>query len=311
MILEHFVTLFDKFFLPQGIALHISMQRHITKYTLWILCVDDEVYGSLQKIALPNVRLLQLSKLETEKLLRVKTERTKAEYCWTLTPFAPRFVFEADVTVNRVTYIDADLWFMTSPALIFNELTASQKSVLITDHGYAPENDQSAKSGQFCVQFMVFERQIGELVRNWWEDRCIEWCYAKFEEGKFGDQKYLDLWPEIFPDKVHILQNKELTLAPWNATRFHYKNAIFYHFHGLRIMSKAKVSCGDYKLPLEVLDDIYKPYLRDLKNAISLMRAQGIEMRMQISYKHWIKAVVKKILFFMGLRSRNQFIKLK
>jgi hypothetical protein len=311
MILEHFVTLFDKLFLPQGIALHISMQRHITNYTLWILCVDDEVYGVLQKMALPNLRLLKLSQLETERLLRVKTERTKAEYCWTLTPFAPRFVFEADVTVDRVTYIDADLWFITSPTAIFNELTSSQKPVLITDHGYAAENDQSAKSGQFCVQFMVFERQGGESVRSWWEERCIEWCYAKFEEGKFGDQKYLDLWPEIFTDKVHILQNKELTLAPWNVNRFYYKNAIFYHFHGLRIMSKVKVSYGGYKLPLEVLDNIYKPYLRDLKNAISIMQTYGIEVRIQTTQMHWIKAVVKKILFLMGLRSFNQSAKLK
>jgi hypothetical protein len=158
---------------------------------------------------------------------------------------------------------------------------------------------------------MVFERQGGESVRSWWEERCIEWCYAKFEEGKFGDQKYLDVWPEIFTDKVHILQNKELTLAPWNVNRFYYKNAIFYHFHGLRIMSKAKVSYGGYKLPLEVLDNIYKPYLRDLKNAISIMQTYGIDVRIQTSQMHWIKAVVKKILFLMGLGSFNQSAKLK
>lgn len=159
--MEHFVTIFNSLFLPQGLALHRSMERHVQEYTLWILCVDDVAYDVLHKLVLPNVRLLELAKLETVELLRVKQDRTIAEYCWTLTPFAPRFVFDADLSVARVTYIDADLWFRKSPAIVFNEFEASGKYVLITDHGYAPEYDFSASSGQYCVQFMTFTRVGG------------------------------------------------------------------------------------------------------------------------------------------------------
>jgi hypothetical protein len=97
--MEHFVTLFDSLFLPQGLALQMSMERHLKEYTLWILCVDDKAHDVLTKLNLSNVRLLQLSKLETPELLRIKPSRTKGEYCWTLTPFSPRFVFEADSSV--------------------------------------------------------------------------------------------------------------------------------------------------------------------------------------------------------------------
>ena len=200
--MERYVTLFDSLFLPQGLALHLSMERHVKDYTLWILCVDDEAHDVLTKLQLPNVRLLQLSKLETAELLRIKPTRSKGEYCWTLTPFAPRFVFEADADVQRVTYLDADMWFRKHPAPIFREFEASGKQVLITDHAYAPEYDQSATSGQYCVQFITFTRDGGEVVRQWWEDRCVEWCYARFEDGKFGDQKYLDSWPELFLEQV-------------------------------------------------------------------------------------------------------------
>ena len=86
--MEHYVTLFDSLFLPQGLALHTSMQRHVKNYTLWILCVDDEAHRVLTQLRLPNVRLLQLSQLETEDLLLVKPGRSKGEYCWTLTPLA-------------------------------------------------------------------------------------------------------------------------------------------------------------------------------------------------------------------------------
>ena len=90
--MEHYVTLFDSLFLPQGLGLHISMERHAGPYNLWVLCVDDGAFEVLERMKLPNVRLLQLSELETEELIRVKAGRTRAEYCWTLTPFAPRFV---------------------------------------------------------------------------------------------------------------------------------------------------------------------------------------------------------------------------
>jgi len=296
MSVEHFVTLFDSLFLPQGLALHASMQRHIKSYTLWVLCVDDEAHRVLQNLALPNVHLLQLSQLETADLLRVKAQRTKIEYCFTLTPFAPRFVFETDTAVDRVTYIDADIWFRKDPAKIFQELVSSGKSVLITDHAYAPEYDQSATSGQFCVQFMVFDRQGGESVRRWWEERCIEWCHARFEDGKFGDQKYLDKWPDMFVDKVHVLQNGEWALAPWNATRFPYGNSVFYHFHGLRIIDQNKLSYGAYTLPPNLVAYVYRPYLLDLKMGVDLMRAQGVQLRGQTKPPNKLRALARRFL---------------
>jgi hypothetical protein len=270
--MEHYVTLFDSFFLTQGLALHISMERSVKKYTLWILCVDEDVYKSLTKLQLSNVRLLQLNKLETDDLLRVKKIRSKGEYCWTLTPFAPRFVFEADQSVHRVTYIDADLWFRKDPKVILDEFTASGKHVLITDHAYAPEYDQSATSGQYCVQFMTFTRSTGEMVRKWWEERCVEWCYARFEDEKFGDQKYLDKWPEIFCDNVHVLRNLEAALAPWNATRIPYGNSVFWHAHGTRLCRKNKsiyASFGNYPIPFPTYKHIHISYVKDLSIAFN------------------------------------------
>ncbi len=283
--MEHFVTLFDSLFLPQGLALHRSMQRHIKNYCLWVLCMDDETHRALSKLNLPNVRLLELKQLETEALLAVKPSRTKAEYCWTLTPFTPKFVFEADSTVERVTYLDADLWFRKNPAPIFAEFDASRKHVLITDHAYAAEHDQSATSGQYCVQFMTFTRTGGELVRQWWEQKCLEWCFARFEDGKFGDQKYLDDWTERFPLQVHVLQNKELLLAPWNATRFPYGNAIAWHFHALRVLVTKNdaiyVEFGPYLLPKYTLEHVYKMYLLDLKSAVEVLKDFQIPFKSQ------------------------------
>lgn len=278
---EHYVTLFDSLFLPQGLALHASMERFAGNYQLWVLCVDEEAYRVLTSLNLPNVRLLSLGDVETEELKQVKATRSRGEYCWTLTPFAPRFVFEADTSVARVTYIDADTWLLGSPAPIFCELDSSGKAVLITDHAYAPEFDQSATSGRYCVQFIPFRRDGCEPVRKWWEERCIEWCYGRLEAGKFGDQKYLDDWPIRFAESVHVLQDKELLLAPWNVTRFPYGSALLYHFHGLRIVSSGYVEIGNYPVPRVVMDNVYRPYLSDLRTAISRLESIQVQTPIQ------------------------------
>ena len=279
--MEHYVTLFDSLFLPQGLALHCSMERHIRNFTLWILCVNDETHTILLLLNLPNVRLLQLSNLETATLLRVKANRTSGEYCWTLTPFAPRFVFEADATVQRVTYLDADLWFCKPPTSIFQEFFASGKHVLITDHAYAPEYDKSTLSGRYCVQFMTFDREGGELVRKWWEERCVEWCYNRHEEGRFGDQKYLDDWPERFVNSVHVLSNKELALAPWNAKRYPASSAVFFHFHEFRLVSKREATTGSYYLPLRSRKAFYAPYVKDIANVLNRLFDLHVDFKPQ------------------------------
>ena len=299
--MEHFVTLFDLLFLPQGLALHRSMERHSGNYTLWILCMDDEVHEILSLMKLPNVQLLQLSLVETKELERVKPERTVGEYCWTVTPFAPKFVFDSDISVKRVTYLDADLWFRKSPAPIFQEFDKSGKDVLITDHAYSPEYDLSEESGQYCGQFTTFTREGGEPVRKWWEERCIEWCFARYENGKFGDQKYLDDWPERFQKQVHVLSNQGWTLAPWNANRFPYSNGVFWHFHELRLTEKRSKPMvqftTSYSIPPITRKQIYKPYLEDLRVVIEIMKSHGVQPKIQKKYRTFgrLKGVLKGV----------------
>jgi hypothetical protein len=274
--MEHYVTLFDSLFLPQGLALHASLQRHAGPHQLWILCVDEECHRVLSALALPGVRLLALADVETESLRSVKDGRSRGEYCWTLTPFSPGFVFDADPSVQRVTYVDADLWLTADPAPIFSEFDRSGKGVLITEHAYAPDYDHTRTAGKFCVQFMTFVRDRGDVVRHWWAQQCVHWCYARLEDGKFGDQMYLDDWPERFTDAVHVAERREYFQAPWNATRFPASEAKAYHFHGLRLMEGGHALLAtNYRLPAPTLSLVYEPYLADLAAGVERLRSAG------------------------------------
>lgn len=302
--MEHYVTLFDSQFLPQGLALHASLQRHAGDFTLWVLCLDERTKQVIESLDTPTARTIGLAEVETEDLLAVKSGRTRVEYCWTLTPFTPAMVFARAPEAKRVTYVDSDVFFFQSPRAIFEEFERSGKAVLITDHAYDAEFDQTEVSGQFCVQFMTFVRDHGEPVRKWWQDRCLDWCFAEPHDGKLGDQKYLDDWPNRFDALVHVLQKLDLLLAPWNARRFPYSRAVAWHFQGLRLLDSGRVLLhGRYPVPEVVHRMVYEPYLMELNRSFKIIGNRVIQRRMSNRIVHGMLELardLKRVMSHIG-----------
>lgn len=284
--MEHYCTLYDLSFLPQGMALHSSLERHAGDYTLWILCMDTAVEDALTLLALPHVRILPIARLESlfPSLIEVKPTRTKGEYCWTSTPFLPEGIFRLDPEVQRVTYLDADTFFFGPPSRILEEFDRSGAQALITDHFYPPDGtgDFTLTAGRFNVQFMPFRRtDRGLEILHWWQERCLEWCFARFEDGKFGDQKYLDEWPSLFGKDVHILQDGRLTLAPWNAAHLWTPDSprCLYHFHNLRFFEGDEVILfKNFRLSREIERRVYGTYLTELRRGARRRRKLGIRI---------------------------------
>jgi len=282
---EHFVTLFDNNFLPLGLCLHRSLMEHGQPFQLWILCMDEVVERHLRKLALPHASLIPLRDVEDSRLLAVKPLRSRGEYCWTITPFTPQFVFERDPDVERVTYVDADLFFFCHPHSLLDEFEHSGKHVLITEHAYDPRYEKSGRarrSGRFCVQFITFRRtEEAAKVMHWWQERCLEWCFNRVEDGKFGDQKYLDQWPALFEQEVHILLQKEKTLAPWNVRYFEQLGSgrvapVFYHFHGLRLISPGELLLYSGYRVGEAAQALYRVYQQNIAESINLLNGNDI-----------------------------------
>jgi len=307
--IEHFITLFDSRFLLLGLTLHASLQRVVPNSHLWIICIDELVEEQINKLNLDRVSTIALTSIETTELRAVKSSRTIGEYCWTLTPFAPQAVFDQAPDAERVTYLDSDLFFFSSPEIIFDEFEKSQKHVLITEHAYAPEHDRTALSGRFCVQFMTF-RQTPEGLRvlKWWQDKCIEWCFDRNEDGKFGDQKYLDHWPTLFPTEVHILHRVDLTLAPWNVDYFLLKNSmnlipVFYHFQSFRIVSDklARLYVG-VSLSKNALR-FYESYLMAVGEQINVLRSNSFPMLIMPEPKRRFN-ILRKVYMYVANKVR-------
>lgn len=278
---EHFVTLFDSYYLPLGLCLYRSLEEQAQPFHLWIVAMDDTCGKALRSLQLSHATVLDLAEVENTALRSVKSGRSVGEYCWTMTPFLPSAVFERARSVERVTYVDADVFFFQSPRLLLDEFAASARHLLITEHAFAPEHEHYSRFGRFCVQFMTFRNTpAAKRVLQWWQERCIEWCYGREEDGKFGDQKYLDDWPQRFADETFVLPRTERTLAPWNVAHVARTRGearpVLYHFHGLKIVSPSRVVLYyQYRIGRQGRW-IYAKYVHCLRGVVRDMRRHGI-----------------------------------
>jgi len=281
--MRNFCTLFDTGYLSRGLALYRSLLATREDFCLYVFCFDDTVYAVLRRLALDRLVPISLAEFESPDLLRVKPARTKGEYCWTCTSHAIGYALDT-FSLSEVTYLDADLFFYAPPSLLLEEFDRADASVLITPHRYTRRYDISWRSGIYCVQFVTFRSDPkGLRVLEWWRERCLEWCYARVEDGKFGDQRYLDDWPTRF-EGVHVLRHLGGGVAPWNVQQYDLfrRNGglrgkerrsdqefelIFFHFHNVRLLSNGWLDLGDYHLVPSVKQLLFLPYLQALEKA--------------------------------------------
>lgn len=281
-----FCTLFDSHYFSRGLALYYSLEKHCENFHLYIFAFDERTERLLKQLQLAHATIISLKEFEDEELLKVKPTRTIAEYCWTSTSSTILYVIKK-YKVDACTYLDADLFFYSSPKPIFDELGG--KSILLTEHRYSPQYNKEVKSGKYCVQFITFKNnEYGLKALEWWRERCLEWCYNRYEDGKFGDQLYLDDWTERF-ESVHVLKHQGGGLAAWNVQQydFHFEGekffgmhktskekfpVIFYHYHYLRFFSNGKIELGRRTLAAQVLKLFYQPYIKYLDELKTMLR---------------------------------------
>ena len=278
--MNNYCTLFDSNYLTRGLALYNSLKATGEEFMLYVFAFDDLAREILESINLAHMIVISLQQFESEELLAIKKTRLQGEYCWTCTPFTIEYILN-NYGVEEVTYLDSDLYFFDRPEILLQEFRESKKDVMITEHRYTPEYDQTEKSGIYCVQFMTFRNtENSRYILAWWRDRCAEWCFSRMEDGKFGDQKYLDDWLERFSG-VHVLQNIGGGVAPWNVQQYkctagpmvNEKPIIFYHFHYLKWKKEHIFDVSDYRLSADIMKYLYQPYVGALENALQFIRS--------------------------------------
>ena len=309
-----FCTLFNSVYLSRGLAMYNSLEKYCNNFHLYIFTFDSESFNCLKSLNLQYATIISLEEFEDEELLRVKPTRSKGEYFWTCTSSTILYVLN-NYSVDHCTYVDSDLYFFSSPQLLLDEM--GDHSILLTPHHYTKKYDQSEKTGIYCVQFLTFRKnEKGLKALTWWRKSCIEWCFNRFENGKFGDQKYLDDWPERF-EGVHVCENLGAGIAPWNMQQYKFANEnnritgteiatgkkfdiIFFHFHSLMFVSQAYFSPRPYYMRNDtVISLLFNPYAKE----ICRIREENAEIKNMEVYLSGFN----KMKYFIELLLRRGF----
>lgn len=307
----HFCTYFDQRYLMRGLALIESLEAHCPQFEIWVLCLDDATCDLLTRLAWPGVHTIRVQEIERANpdLAAVKPHRTLLEYYFTCTPSLPRFVLDRHPGVDLITYLDADLFFFANPTPLFTEIGTG--SIGLVRQDMADQDPVAiAQYGIYNVSWVTFRRDAtGLACLHWWHERCIEWCFLRSEDGKFGEQKYLDDWPTRFAGVV-VLTHKGANLAPWNVSNHSVTDGagkgimvdgqplIYYHFSRLTQIHRYLYDprFGDVHRPTKTLRRcVYGRYLqtiahldRQIKPALTaaaLDDKSWVEMRRQGAYR--------------------------
>lgn len=278
----NFCTKFDHRYLDRGLVLYQSLQRWAPGSGFHVLALSEECAVFLEKLDLPDLQVIRtddLCRIEP-RLVAAKADRNAASFVFTQTPFLVLAALRDIPEGGHIVYIDADTCFFSSPADVV--MTGGEYDVTLTRHNFAPHWQPADLFGEFNTGWAGFRRTPGaQACAEWWAERCLEWCHDRPENGKFGDQKYLEGFPDLGA-RVRILDDIGVNCAPWNASGRHFtrrnrwtwvdgKQLVHFHFS---LLEKVNPFCVAPRLAQQSVRDapglrrhVYRPYCGYLRTA--------------------------------------------
>jgi hypothetical protein len=288
-ITRHIVIGVDANYLHKAIIFYKSLSKVHKNFILHLFCYDDVIYKVFKKLNFKNIVLYHTSEFETEEILKIKSSKERLyEYYWAIGPYITRKVLLEQKT-ESVALADCDIMFFQSPEVIFEELGKSDVIIQPNNFSYQFEND-FVPYGYYCTSFQCFKKnKNGKKILDYWHKLCMEWCSHIREEGKFGEQKYLDDWRIRFK-KVREIANVGTNVAPWNIQKYDITinkkeiminnkwPLVYYHYHSFKMnLSNYKyIITGDrnlkYPISKDAVEYIYKPYIKLMKQTIKNLK---------------------------------------
>lgn len=287
---RYFCTSFDSNYLARGLAMSRSLARHCPGAVIFALALDDYCYDFLTKLEdHPHLRPIRLADLEKadHELFVTAGSRSRAEYIFTIKPCLVLYLIKLYSNLDMVTYIDADLYFFSSPEPIFEELGSG--NVAIIPHRFAPNLRYMAETRGFynAGWFSIVNNLEGRKCLDWFRERCLEWCYDRVEEGRYADQKYLESFAGV-AEGVVAIKHPGGNVASWNLGNGGLKlsdgeiyvedaRLIFFHYQGVKRCLGRYYDCGLFscrlRLSLAMREAIFCTYIKAVlatKNEYSL-----------------------------------------
>lgn len=236
----NFSILFDANYLNKGIALYLSIAKYTSDFTLYVMALDRKCQTKLQLIGFKNIVVESIADVDDPELAKAKGNRSRVEFCWTCGSYVTDYFFRK-YNLSHIIYLDSDLMFFSSPQVLQDEYFNKNASVGLVSHFM-----KYPLFGEYCTQYVYFKNdENGSKCLRWWRDSCLKWCYSKVEDGKYGDQLYLNYFAERFKN-VFGTENRGAGIAYWNIEYYHFKgnetffgkqhwSNVFFHYSGINM----------------------------------------------------------------------------
>ncbi|MBN2304979.1 MAG: hypothetical protein JXQ72_10900 [Anaerolineae bacterium] len=193
----------------------------LTDATCYALCLDTEAYNILET-TLPGV--VKPLSVDTD-LPEVKefSDRPIGPWAWTCKPYLLNWIL-SDTPAEKALYFDADMWFVSDPSFLFDELdnhdiwlvpSTLTPQATIKDWDNLAKNAQ--RTGYYNAGSLGVSRRAAEFLA-WWSNRCAYSTDTDFYKDISGDQKYLTWVPSLF-DNVRIMRHYGINIKP-SVTRY-------------------------------------------------------------------------------------------
>lgn len=272
----NFCTLFDSNYASKGIALYLSLEQQTDDFVLYVMGMDRKCQDILNAIGFKHMIVECIDDVDSPELAEAKSNRSRAEFCWTCGSFFTDY-FLHKYNLPDITYLDSDLMFFSSPQVVFDELKRKNASVGLASHFM-----KYPLFGKYCVQYVYFKNdKDGSDCLRWWRDECLKWCYSRVEDGKYGDQKYLDYFADKF-NRVCEIENRGVGVAYWNMNDNSYRDGftyykgdkwptVFFHYSGINVQVKDGVMTFRHTMYLTdvIRKTFIEPYADLMKEAFT------------------------------------------
>ena len=279
----HIITLFDKNYLIRALTMKESILYFYQNIQFWFLCLDTESKNMIEEIKMDMVKAITLDNIGDERLLKTKIHRNNAEFAFTAKSVLIDYIINSSEVKESevVMWVDSDILFYSSPVDILNEM--EKYSIAITPHKFPDKNiELEKKVGRYNAGLIFFKvDNNSKKCINEWKNQCIDWCFLKYEDGKLGDQMYLDSWTKKY-NAVYEIPDKGINLGSWNVERYKVSSKspeqifidnnplVCYHFHGVK-MYKDKENSVHF-LPINIINkNIFDKYSKKIKETWKLV----------------------------------------
>jgi hypothetical protein len=188
----------------------------------------------------------------------------------------------------------------SNPEPFFDSL--KKNDVLLTSHNFNHGVDYTTRQKGLYNAGIVGFRSCRNALRilNWWENKCIEWCYNDIQPNRFGDQKYLETIKNKHP-KTAVIKSVGGNAAMWNIEYCDIKNfdnkvyinddiLIFFHFCSFFIITENEFdlwNCVSPKIGNSAMQLIYIPYVQAIKNVIKQVKKYDTDISIFLSDKYY------------------------